>query len=137
MDKTKDWQQNVLLEGSLLTCELMSWALDNGWGMCNNGEPHNHHILPRSLLRNNKAATKLVEQTYGDFLMARVCPAHNAGDGNQRCADTPGARAFLIQKRVDEHGEDVIRTILDDVRLTYKSHSDRAALDLDAILSRG
>ena len=119
------------------TCELRAFALENDWGPCGGGEPQNHHVLPRSLLRNNKAATKLVEQTYGDILMARVCPAHNAGSGNQRCADTPGARAFLIQKRVDEHGEDVIRTILDDVRLTYKSHSDRAALELDAILARG
>ena len=119
------------------TCELKQWAAKNDWGPCNNSEPQNHHILPRSLLRNNKAATKLVEKTYGDILMAKVCAAHNAGDGNQRCADTPGARACLIQKRVDDHGEDVIRAILDDVRLTFKSHSDRAALELDAILSRG
>lgn len=120
-----------------VTCELKQWAIESGWGPCIGGEPQNHHILPRSLLRNNKKAKKMVEKTYADILMAKVCAAHNAGDGNQRCADTPGARACLIQKRVDEHGEDVIRTILDDVRLTYKSHSDRAALELDAILSRG
>ena len=119
------------------TCELKQWAAENDWGACNNSEPQNHHILPRSLLRNNKAATKLVEKTYSDILMAQICAAHNAGDGNQRCADTASARACLIQKRVDDHGEDVIRAILDDVRLTFKSHSDRAALELDAILSRG
>ena len=118
-------------------CELRLFAVENGWGPCAHGEPQNHHILPRSLLRANKAATKLVEDTYSDILMAKVCAAHNAGDGNQRCADTPGARACLIQKRVDEHGESVIRAILDDVRMTYKSHSDRASLELDAILSRG
>ena len=118
-------------------CELHRFAMENGWGPCAHGEPQNHHILPRSLLRNNQAARKLVEETYSDILMAKICALHNAGDGNQRCADTPGARAWLIQKRVDEHGEDVIRMILDDVRLTYKSHSDRAALELDAILSRG
>ena len=120
-----------------MTCELRQWAIENDWGPCHSGEPQNHHVLPRSLLRNNKTAKKLVEKTYSDILMAKVCAAHNAGDGNQRCADTPGARACLIRKRVDEHGEDVIRTILDDVRLTFKSHSDRAALELDAILSRG
>ena len=120
-----------------MTCELRVFALEHDWGPCGGGEPQNHHILPRSLLRNNKQAKKLVEKTYGDILMAKVCALHNAGDGNQRCADTPGARACLIRKRVDEHGEDVIRAILDDVRLTYKSHSDRAALELDAILSRG
>ena len=119
------------------TCELRQFAAENGWGPCAHGEPQNHHILPRSLLRNNKDAKKLVEKTYGDVLMAKVCAFHNAGDGNQRCADTPGARACLIQKRVDEHSESVVRAILDDVRLTYKSHSDRAALELDAILSRG
>ena len=118
-------------------CELRQFAREHKWGACGGGEPQNHHILPRSLLRNNKAATKLVEKTYSDILMARVCASHNAGDGNQKCADTPGARAYLIQKRVDDHGEDVIRAILDDVRLTFKSHSDRAALELDAILSRG
>jgi len=117
-------------------CELHQWAAENNWGRCSGGEPQNHHILPRSLLRNNKDAKKLVEDTYGDILMAKVCAFHNAGDGNQRCADTPGARAYLIQKRADEHGESVIRTILDDVRFTFKSHSDRAALELDAILSR-
>ena len=119
------------------TCELRQWAAENDWGPCSHGEPQNHHILSRSLLRNNKDATKLVEDTYSDILMAKICALHNAGDGNQRCADTPGARAYLIQKRVDEHSESVVRTILDDVRLTYKSHSDRAALELDAILSRG
>ena len=126
-----------MLATDYVTCELHSFALEHGWGPCIGDEPQNHHILPRSLLRNNKQAKKLVEKTYSDILMAKVCAAHNAGDGNQRCADTPGARACLIQKRVDEHGEDVIRAILDDVRLTYKSHSDRAALDLDAVLSRG
>ena len=118
------------------TCELREFAILHKWGAGGGGEPQNHHILPRSLLRNNKAATKLVEETYGDILMANICALHNAGDGNQKCADTPGARAYLIQKRVDEHGEDVIRAILDDVRMTFKSHSDRAALELDAILSR-
>ena len=117
-------------------CELRLFAAENGWGPCAHGEPQNHHVLPRSLLRNNKEAKKMVEDIYDDILMAKVCAAHNAGDGNQRCADTPGARACLIQKRVDEHGESVIRTILDDVRFTFKSHSDRAALELDAILSR-
>ena len=52
------------------TCELREWAADNDWGVCSNTEPQNHHVLPRSLLRNNKTATKLVEKTYGDFLMA-------------------------------------------------------------------
>jgi len=119
------------------TCELREFAREHKWADCCGNEPQNHHILPRSLLRNNKKARDLVAKTYGDILMAKICPAHNAGDGNQRCADAPGARACLIQKRVDEHGEDVIRAILDDVRLTFKSHSDRAALELDAILSRG
>ena len=116
------------------TCELKQFAADNGWGPCSNGEPENHHILSRSLLRNNKAATKMVEKTYSDILMAKICANHNAGN---KCADTAGARACLIQKRVDEHSDSVIRTILDDVRFTFKSHSDRAALELDAILSRG
>ncbi len=119
------------------TCELREFAREHKWGACGGDEPQNHHILPRSLLRNNKIARKLVEKTYADILMAKVCALHNAGDGNQKCADTPSARACLIQKRVDDHGEDVIRTILDDVRLTFKSHSDRASLELDAILSRG
>lgn len=115
------------------TCELATWAPKHGFGSCNAGL-HKHHILPRSLLTRNKEAKKLVEQTYADILMADVCPEHNSG--LNRCADQGGARAYLIEQRVREHGEAVIATILEDVAGTYKSESDRHAITLAGILSR-
>lgn len=91
-------------------------------------------MLPRSLLQNNKKAKKLVEQTYADILMADVCPEHNSG--LNRIADQGGARAYLIEQRVKEHGEAVIDAILADIASTYKSESDRQAITLAGIRSR-
>jgi len=127
----------LFMECDTVACELADWAAKNGYGHCSPGKPDGHHILSRSLLSKNKEAKRLVENTYSDIMFADVCAAHNSGfGGTKKCADLPKARAYLLRKRCDEHGEEVIRAILNDIAGTYTSDFDKHAFSLDALLAR-
>lgn len=77
----------------------------------------------------NKKARKLVEEVYPLELMASVCSSHNIS----RCADTLGARAALLQKRVDKFGRQHMETVLEEIRDTFKGN--RPELRLSALLA--
>lgn len=84
------------------TCELRQWAMQNGWGPCCDGVT-DEHIISKAMLQKNAAARKLVDGKYRKFFIAKVCLVHNSGN---KCADTKGARLFLLRKRWRQYGNE-------------------------------
>lgn len=124
MEKDQTRQQNFLLEGSLLTCELMEWALENEWGACG-GDPTFEHILAKQLFRGNPEGLKLAYETYGDYFGAETCLKHNSGS---KCADSTSAVLFLMRKRLREH-EEVFPLMIEEIAATFTIVPDYLRLE--------
>jgi len=76
------------------------------------------------MLRNNKAARKLVDKNPQVF-HATICNYHNA---QRKCADLAEARALLLQNRVTLFGLDYMLGVWHDLAICFKQFPPEWAL---------
>jgi hypothetical protein len=98
--------------------------MSNGYGPCCVGIT-SEHIISKQMLRNNKRAKSLVEKEYPHIFLAEVCLFHNSAT---KCADTKGARLYLLRKRWEEYGQE-FELALTELRAAYKAPPEYLSLE--------
>jgi len=77
------------------------------------------------MLRNNKQAKKLVEKKYPHLFLADVCLFHNSAT---KCADTKGARLYLLRKRWKQYGHEFALAVV-ELRAAFKAPPEYLSLE--------